>query len=323
MEIDGEYGKLSPLNQITVLEILVRKCAGDEANMTCALQHMKFLLRTSLIGPRDLGTRSLEGAKAGSTSLVLLWLVKRDLTHAFIKKIEVSTKAKPDSLKALKDLCNHDTWLKMCGLGTCKPEDVSWQGRLTQAYRLCLDFLKIVFLDFHEGHVKSAMKSTRQGNQILENYKPFSELMQEIEEHYLEESGLPAKALEESLAANRSVIDQSQEESLKAIFAEDFELCDSEDTAAQLEQWTQAAAKKVDQFCKLLVDDPDYNQIAAALQGSVAGNADLEKVMLWIDLSKLGEASSMPHIRVPPFRAEVFKKFVKSFVAGRAYTGAP
>ena len=88
LKLDNEYGKLSPLNNISNLEMILRRCQGNKADLLWFFQHLSFVLEAAILGPRDVTVRALDQPRsAGSSGLVALFLAKKKILAHFLESV--------------------------------------------------------------------------------------------------------------------------------------------------------------------------------------------------------------------------------------------
>mmetsp|Transcript_1335 Transcript_1335/g.3442 ORF Transcript_1335/g.3442 Transcript_1335/m.3442 type:complete len:966 (-) Transcript_1335:177-3074(-) len=311
-QLELVYGKTSPLNNLCVLDSIVRKCNGVVADMTWFLRHMEYSLKCQLLSVKDFSVRSLEGPGGGSVGLVSLVLAKKNMMEYFLHHKLIDLKAPAEALKIVQRLADHDTWMAEVGAGRVRA-DISWQGALPTSQRKMVSFLGITFTDSLDSSLKSSLKTTRQACDIC-GQKPFDAMLEEIEANIREESGETKKEVEATIAINRAPQPQEVLTLDDVLSPEQAAL----NLSNELDKWWDSVAMRVDQFVKLIPDSDSVVTLGNALQGSVLSR-DIVRVGLYMDSARFGEASAQPHVRVPPYRTELGKKYIAAFIAGRAH----
>lgn len=317
LELDNLYGKQSPLNSLSNLEMIVRRCSGSKEDLVWFFQHLKFALETKMLACKDVTVRQLDVPRGGgSTGLVQLFLCKKNILRYFLQHTLVDVKATPEMHQLSTSLSTHDEWLKKVGAGAINAE-VSWQGTLTEASRKIIGFLSIVFTDGLDSNLRSSLKSTVQVEDIM-THSPFSLMLEEIASLIRKETGVEAAEVEAAATLNRPKMDDEMIELEDLVPAQQMR----EDREEAFRNWFKTATLTVDQFVKLTAFEPSAMKLGDSLKGTFLAS-DRERVALYLDSSRMGEASHQPHLRVPPFQQEMMKVACQSFISARGHADAP
>ena len=312
LEMDNTYGKSSPLNKITVLDKIIERCQADLGDMTWFVCHMKFTLECGLLTEKDFSVRQLDVPRGAlSSGYVGLFLAKKRLLNHLLNVILVDVKAKPETHKMVQELADHETWKAKCGCGKIKV-DVSWQGAMGETDRKIIGFMRIVFEDTLDSSLRSSLKVASSPEEIV-THNPFCSMIEEIGQLIKKESGALQQEVEQPVTLNKPP------ESDSDLMLDDLLTPEQQkaDQAEGLQEWFKAAELKVDQFIKFTPYDP--SNLGDQLKGSFISNERSEKIGLWLDSARMGEAATQPHVRVAPFQAETMKKVVQSFVYARGH----
>lgn len=297
LKLDNEYGKLSPLNNISNLEMILRRCQGNKADLLWFFQHLSFVLEAAILGPRDVTVRALDQPRsAGSSGLVALFLAKKKILAHFLESVLADVKATPDCIKLANDLASHDAWKEKVGAGKIAV-DISWQGALSESERKIIAFMSLIFTDQLDSSLRSSLKATNSPEEIL-GHSPFSNMIEEITSLVKKETGVTQSEIDKSVELNRPAPGDA-DMCLEDLVTPEL-LQEKADDLEELSSWFKAATTKVDQFLKFTPYEASVMKLTDQLKGTFL-SGEREQVGLWFDSSRMGEASTQPHVRVPRF----------------------
>ena len=131
---ENERGKASIFNSSSVLDAFAKAAKDEESSYWL----VKTVLHRLASGdsPKDYGIKSLTGKGTGAKGDLQLWLMKLDLQRYFEKWMSSETTLRKEDIKAVTDINSHDKFLLLCG----PDANISWQGTLSKAGRLLLQF---------------------------------------------------------------------------------------------------------------------------------------------------------------------------------------
>ena len=317
--MDTEYGKLSPLNAISILEMIVRK-TDSVAEQLWVFNHIKFLCTTKLLTVKDFSVRTLEGSRSGTIGAVWLYVAKKKLRDHLLADV-FGRHVKPSEFTLLTESTqDHETYLQRCGAG-CVKADLSWQGPLGPTARKCMDYLTAIYSPTLDPNLKSSLKSTRNPADIL-THAPFLDMVAEINDKYKLENPAEGSKPADGDAGEHDGAPEGDGADVD-VQLEHVLTTDQVSLKDQIQDWFEVCTKKVDVFVKLLpTNAASAVQQGAALAGTFMGS-DIQRVGLYLDTKKMGESSTQPHIRPPAYRATSVQHAIQSFVIGRSHPEDP
>ncbi|CAE7446204.1 unnamed protein product [Symbiodinium sp. CCMP2592] len=289
-QLEESWGKASPFCQLGTLEKVVVKATP----IGWTLRTVKFMLETQIAFPRDFNASTLDPPRG--KGLITLFNFKHELLQHLLTSFLESLPMPFDDKKEIRDRCSsHQLFLD-----NSRPENMQWQSTVSEAARKVIAFLKAdVYGVTNDGHYKTSLRGTIVFKDLLTQCSHLADSLDEIQT-------LHGQQRDGGSGSGRPAPDW-------------FRIA-----------WREHIQTTTDQFVKLIPDtSSSYTELAAALGNTVVKScrpydANLPptapsqgSVMLYMDTKTMGEASALPHCRLPPFQKSWVTKFLHGFVKAR------